>query len=160
MEKEELFEEDKSIIANVTCPNCLSEDMEEITNIFTTMDRLEWHSFITTTISGSWLIVWLVRLALRYFNIEISLPSLLRYGLIGVVIIVVGCISYCIIAELSVERYKNDKICVWYVRCAKCHAKYRVVRPLGATPPWTDLSEDADYDIEEAASLDIDEVIV
>lgn len=120
----------------VICPNCGSSQMEEVRNPLTTMDRLEWHSFITTALVSGILLFNLGQHIVTYFNLTRNAPKLFGYALVGVLVLGAIAFSYSRIADLSVERYRHDGICVWYVRCAKCHSKYRVVRPFGAIPPW------------------------
>lgn len=126
----------------VICPNCSSSKMEENRNPLTTMDRLEWHSFITTALVSSILIFNLGQHIVTYFNLTRNAPEFFGYALVGVLILGAIAFSYSRIADLSVERYRHDGICVWYVRCVKCHSKYRVVRPFGTIPPW-EVEEDA-----------------
>ena len=126
----------------VICPNCGSSQMEEILNPLTTMDRLEWHSFITTTLVSSILLFNLGRHIVNHFSLTRNTPEFFGYTLVSVLILGAISFSYSQIADLSVERYRHDGICVWYVRCAKCHSKYRIVRPFGTIPPW-EVEEDA-----------------
>lgn len=120
----------------VVCPNCCSSHMEEIRNPFTTMDHLEWHSFITTALVSGILIFNLGQCFINYFAATRNAPAFFGYALIGLLVLLAIACSYSRIANLSIERYRRDGICVWYVRCAKCHSKFRVVRPFGTIPPW------------------------
>jgi len=126
----------------VVCPNCCSSHMEEIRNPFTTMDHLEWHSFITTALVSGILIFNIGQYIVTYFNLTRNAPEFFGYALVGVLVLGAIAFSYFRIADLSVERYRHDGICVWYVRCAQCHSKYRVVRPFGTIPPW-EIADDA-----------------
>lgn len=139
MEKQDQTTQNKGV---VICPNCGSSQMEEIRNPLTTMDRLEWHSFITTALVSGILLFNLGQRIVTYFSLTRNAPEFFGYALVGVLILGAIAFSYFRIADLSVERYRHDGICVWYVRCAKCHSKYRVVRPFGTIPPW-EIEDDA-----------------
>ena len=115
--------------------------MEEIRNPFTTMDHLEWHSFITTALLSGILLFDLGQRIVNYFATTRNALEFFGYALVGLLVLLTVACSYFWIADLSVERYRHDGICVWYVRCAKCHSKYRVVRPFGTIPPW-EVEED------------------
>lgn len=136
----------------VICPNCGSSQMEEVQNPLTTMDRLEWHSFITTALVSSVLIVNLGQRIVNYFAATRNAPESFGYTLLGLLVLLAIACSYFRIVDLSIERYRHDGICVWYVRCAKCHSKYRVVRPFGTIPPW-----EVEADIVEAEYEEITE---
>lgn len=144
MEKQNQITQKKG---GVVCPNCGSSQMEEIRNPLTTMDRLEWHSFITTALVSGILLFNLGQHIVTYFKLTRNAPEFFGYALVGVLVFGAIAFSYFRIADLSVERYRHDGICVWYVRCAKCHCKYRVVRPLGTIPPWEieDVALDAEF---------------
>lgn len=153
MEKQDQTTQSKGV---VICPNCGSSQMEEVRNPLTTMDRLEWHSFITTALVSGILLFNLGQHIVTYFSLTRNAPEFLGYALVGVLVLGAIAFSYFRIADLSVERYRNDGICVWYVRCAKCHSKYRVVRPFGTIPPWEieDDAVEAEYEeiLEEATN--------
>ena len=140
MEKQDQATQEKG---GVICPNCGSAQMEEIRNPLATMDQLEWHSFITTALVSSILIFNLGQHIATYFSSTRNAPDFFGYALVAVLVLCAIAFSYFRIADLSVERYRHDGICVWYVRCAKCHSKYRVVRPFGTIPPW-EIEDDAD----------------
>lgn len=137
----------------VVCPNCGSSDMEEIRNPFTTMDHLEWHSFITTALLSGILIFNLGQRVVNYFAVTRNAPESFGYTLVALLVLLAIACSYFRIVDLSVERYRHDGICVWYVRCSKCHSKFRVVRPFGTIPPW-----EVEYDVVEAEYEEIREV--
>lgn len=120
----------------VVCPNCGSSHMDEVRNPLTTMDHLEWHSFITTALVKGILIFSLGQHIVNYFAATRNAPEFFGYALVGLLVLLAIAGSYLWIADLSVERYRRDGICVWYVKCAKCHSKFRVVRPFGTIPPW------------------------
>lgn len=145
MEKQDQATQEKG---SVICPNCGGTDMEEVCNPFTTMDRLEWLSFINTTLVSGFLLINFGRFLLECFGVTEMPLKTLGYALFMILIVAAATFSYCTIANLSVERYCHDGICVWYVRCAKCHSKYRVVRPLGTIPPWgtEDDAVEAEYE--------------
>lgn len=134
---------------SVVCPNCGSSDMEEIRNPFTTMDHLEWHSFMTTALVSGILLFNLGRRLVNYFAAARNAPEFFGYALVGLLILLAIACSYFWIADLSVERYRRDGICVWCVRCAKCHSKFRVVRPFGTIPPWESENDVAEAEYEE-----------
>ena len=120
----------------VICPNCGSNHMEEVCHPLANMDRLEWHSFITTALVSSALVLSLGQQITNLFGVSRILTGAFGYVLAGLLILLAISFSYRWIADLSMERYRHDGICVWYVRCARCHCRYRVVRPLGTVPPW------------------------
>ena len=156
MEKQDQATQNKGV---VICPNCGSSQMEEVRNPLTTMDRLEWHSFITTMLVSGILLLNLVQHIITYFNLTCNTPKLFGCALVGVLVLGTIAFSYFRIADLSVERYRHDGICVWYVRCAKCHSKYSVVRPFGTIPPWEveeDVVEAEHEEIAEEATNAVD----
>ena len=133
----------------VVCSNCGSSHMEEIQNPLTTMDHLEWHSFITTALLSGILIFNLGKYFVNYFSVTRNAPESFGYTLVGLLVLLAIACSYFCIVDLSVERYRRDGICVWYVRCAKCHSKFRVVRPFGTIPPWEVESDVVEAEYEE-----------
>ena len=147
MEEQKLTVQKKGV---VLCPNCGTTEMEKIRNPFTTMDRLEWHSFLTTGLICSILFLLLGQRVASLFGVTCDAPGIFQYSLAGVLILCAFAASYFWIAGLSFERYRHDVICVWDVRCARCHARYRVVRPYGTIPPWEEEenAEDAQMDEE------------
>lgn len=133
----------------VVCPNCGSSHMEEIRNPFTTMDHLEWHSFITTALLSGILLFVLGQRIVNYFAATRNAPEFFGYALVGLLVLLAVACSYFRIADLSVERYRHDGICVWYVRCANCHSRFRVVRPFGTIPPWEIENDVVEAEYEE-----------
>lgn len=139
MEKQDQATREKG---DVICPNCGLAQMEEIWNPLATMDQLEWHSFISTALVSNILIFNLGQHIATYFRSTRNAPEFFGYALVAVLVLYAIAFSYFRIADLSVESYRHDGICVWYVRCAKCRSKYRVVRPFGTIPPW-EIEDDA-----------------
>lgn len=133
----------------VVCSNCGSSHMEEIQNPFTTMDHLEWHSFITTALVSGILTFNLGQHVVSYFAATRNAPEVFGYALVGLLVLLAIACSYFRIADLSIERYRRNGICVWYVRCAKCHSKFRVVRPFGTIPPWEIENDVVEAEYEE-----------
>lgn len=120
----------------VICPNCDSSQMEEILSPLTTMDRLDRHSFISTVLVGSIVFFNLAQSIVNYFSATRNTSEFFGYALVVLFILSAIAFSYFRIVDLSVERYRHDGICIWYLRCAKCHSKYRVLRPFGTISPW------------------------
>ena len=139
MDKQDQATQEKG---GVICPNCGSAQMEKIRNPLATMDRLEWHLFITTALVSCILIFNLGQHIVSYFSSTRNALEFFGYALVGVLVLGAIAFSNFRIADLSVERYRHDGICVWYVRCAKCHSKYKVVRTFGTIPPW-EIEDDA-----------------
>lgn len=139
MDKQDQATQEKG---GVICPNCGSAQMEKIRKPPATMDRLEWHLFITTALVSSILIFNLGQHIVSYFSSTRNALEFFGYALVGVLVLGAIAFSNFRIADLSVERYRHDGICVWYVRCAKCHSKYKVVRTFGTIPPW-EIEDDA-----------------
>lgn len=132
MEKRDLATREEG---GVICPNCGSAQMEESRNPLATIDRLEWHSFITTALVSSILIFTLGQHIVSYFSSTRNAPEFFGYALVSALVLGAIAIFYFRIADFSVERYRHDGIYVWYIRCAKCHSKYRVVCTFGTIPP-------------------------
>lgn len=119
------------------CTNCSGSEMDEVCNPFLTMDPLEWHCFIMTTLAITIAGQRIVGFLKDFFGLFRYTPDVLQHALWALLLIpVFAGISYSVVARLSYERYRRDGICIWYVRCAKCHARFRVVRPYGSVPPW------------------------
>lgn len=135
----------------VVCSNCCCTRMELIENPFTTMDRLEWSSFITTTLTGCFLLIQILRKLAPFFSPLIDAPAPVTCALLALPVLLIAGLSYSVVTNLSLECRRMDGICVWNVRCAKCHTKYRIVRSLGTVPPWETDEEILDADFEADA---------
>lgn len=127
--------------SSVVCPNCGCETMEEVTETAATMDALEWFSFLSATTAGSLLAALAGQMLISRFPEPYEAPVVLNLMFLGMIVLAVGSGAFWLVTELSVERYRHDRICVWYVRCSKCHCRYRIVRPLGTVPAWEEPTE-------------------
>lgn len=133
----------------VICPNCSSSQLEELRNSFTTMDLLEWHSFITTALVSGILLFNLGHHIVAYFKLPYNATKFFGYALVGVLVLGPIAFSYFRIADLSIERYRHDGICVWYVRCKECHSKFKVFRTVGTILSWEVEEDVAEAEYEE-----------
>ena len=131
----------------VICPNCGSIQMREDTNFFTNIEPLEGLCMILCVLVSTVLMTlvgWLLSTFITASS-SISLGSLIFLGVVAFLISIP--ISLEIVAHLSIEQNRSNLIRVMHIRCACCHRRYRIVRPLGYIAPW-----DFERDTEENSS--------
>lgn len=145
VEEEIALDQEKSN-AFVTCPNCGGTHMIECGGLLETTDTLERFCLVASTFTFSSfcfsIIRWIFKKLGWSYKLTLSLSIFLWIVLIGLGL----WLSYNLISQLSSERYLNDVVSVWYVKCNKCHRKYRIVRPYGSPPPCETLPKEDEED--------------
>lgn len=118
------------------CPNCGQIHMQLDPAPVFKLDGLEWFAVV-----GNTLLIWrsmtqLVVKLLDYLLLQVNADNPIGYFFAFVGFALSFCFSYSVTVELSRRQARKNGISVWYLRCANCYVKYRVVRPYGIQIPW------------------------